>query len=101
MKTKIRKRIPNTHPALRNCLRVLGLGIALAAWLPRAGAATHYVWQGSTNPVPPYTNWATASPEIQAAVNESADGDLVLVTNGVYNAGGAHLTASPLVLSRW
>ena len=100
MKTKIRKRIPNTHPALRNCLRVLGLGIALAAWLPRAGAATHYVWQGSTNPVPPYTNWATASPEIQAAVNESADGDLVLVTNGVYNAGGAHLTASPLVLSR-
>jgi hypothetical protein len=28
-------------------------------------AATHYVWQSSPGPAPPYTNWATAAVTIQ------------------------------------
>ena len=91
MKTATQTRIPNVATALRHCTQMLSLGVALAAWIPPAGAATHYVWQGSTNPVPPYTNWATAAHEIQAAVDATDDGDLVLVTNGVYSTGGSLL----------
>lgn len=44
-------------------------------------AATLYVSLGSTNPTPPYTNWATAATNIQDAIEASADGDLILVTS--------------------
>ncbi len=59
-------------------------------------AATHYVSLGSTNPTPPYTNWATAATSIQAAVNVAATKDAVLVTDGVY-PGGVSVT-KPLTL---
>jgi len=49
-----------------------------------ASADTHYVDAGNATPTPPYTNWATAAATIQAAVNEAAAGDIVLVTNGHY-----------------
>lgn len=53
-------------------------------------ADTHYVWKGNPAPVPPFTNgWASAATQIQDAVSVAANGDLVLVTNGVYNTGGA------------
>jgi hypothetical protein len=32
-------------------------------------------------------NWANATKSIQAAVNIALEGDIVLVTNGVYNTG--------------
>lgn len=51
-------------------------------------ADTRYVSVNCTNPVAPYTNWATAARSIQDAADISADGDLVLVTNGYYRAGG-------------
>ena len=51
-------------------------------------ATTHYVVAGGTNAVPPYTNCVTAATNIQDAVDVAANGDIVLVTNGIYATGG-------------
>ncbi len=50
---------------------------------------THYVDVASSNPVPPYTSWSTASTVIQDAVDETHHGDMVLVASGTYETGGA------------
>jgi len=52
-------------------------------------AETHYVDRNSTNPVSPFLTWETAAVEIQAAVDVATNGSTVLVTNGVYDTGGA------------
>jgi len=54
----------------------------------RSFAATLYVDVNSTNPVAPYTNWATAANVIQDAVDAAGTNDTVLVTNGTYSTGG-------------
>jgi parallel beta-helix repeat protein len=53
-----------------------------------ASADTLYVWQGSSFDQPPYANWTTAARTIQDAVDAAQEGDIVLVTNGVYAIGG-------------
>lgn len=61
----------------------------LLGLLPRVGHTdTHYVDFYATNPVSPYTNWASASTSIQPALDAAVNGAVVLVSNGVYNSGG-------------
>jgi hypothetical protein len=51
-------------------------------------AATYSVNISNPSPAPPYTTWASASTDIQSAVNETTNGDLVLVNDGAYQSGG-------------
>ena len=53
-----------------------------------ASSPIHYV-SLSGGHVSPFTSWATAATNIQAAVDVARDGETVLVTNGGYNSGGA------------
>ena len=54
-----------------------------------AVATTHYVDVSNAAPVAPYTNWATASTNIQMAIVWSDSGDEILVAPGTYLLAGA------------
>jgi PKD domain len=67
-------------------LRSLILCLCLLAL--RAAATTYYVDINNPNPTPPYTSWNTAATNLQDAIAETADGDLVLVNPGIYHSSG-------------
>jgi|ERR1017187_3728311 parallel beta-helix repeat protein len=51
-------------------------------------ATTYYVNVANPAPAAPFTNWPTAATDIQSAIDVATNGDIVLVTNGVYQTGG-------------
>src|SRR5467141_2418768 len=65
------------------------LATAASPW-----AAVRYVDVNSTNGTPPYTTWATAATNIQAAVDYAVAGDEIVVTNGIYASGGRATTVA-------
>ena len=77
----IPKGVMKSHPLL----------FSVACWLLfvcTVPASVLYVDLNCTNPVPPYTNWNTASTDIQSAIDSASNGDQIFVTNGVYKSGG-------------
>ena len=64
------------------------LAVAFFAATCAAHAGTRYVNVSNSFPASPYSSWANAATTIQAALDISVTGDLILVTNGVYAVGG-------------
>ena len=73
-------------PFLRAVFHLSSAAMALASF--NLSAATLYVSLDSPNLSPPFAAWATAATNIQQAVDAASAGDEILVTNGVYAAGG-------------
>ena len=74
----------------RRCTKPWLLPPAVVFWLlvaANAFAGEHYVRPYSPLPTPPYGDWDTAAETIQDAINVAGAGDLILVTNGVYQTG--------------
>jgi len=67
-------------------LKLTAFSLALSA--VSALCSTHYVDASGTNSTPPYSNWLTAATIIQDAIDIAATGDEIVVTNGLYSAGG-------------
>src|SRR5262245_24504665 len=80
----------------RSCclLGATGWGCFLSATIALSGspAVEHFVWPDSPAPAPPYLTWENAAHTIQEAVDVTAEGDLVVVTNGIYATGSRRIS---------
>ncbi|VGO21701.1 choice-of-anchor Q domain-containing protein [Pontiella sulfatireligans] len=85
------KKQSNTLRIIR--LATLALSFAACPFFTGTSfAGTLYVSQASPQDGPG-TNWPTAFHTIQSAINGAGSGDLVLVTNGTYNAGATEINS--------
>ena len=69
-------------------MRVLAIVAVFAGFALSARATTFYVSAISGNDTNSGLSWAEAKQTIQGGVDAASTNDTVLVTNGVYNAGG-------------
>lgn len=87
-----RQRLPPSkrrNVSARNIAVLVALGASVTLLLPAAHAQTnHYVSLTGGNNTAPYTNWAMAATTIQAAIDASAPGAVIWVSNGIYQTGG-------------
>ena len=68
------------------CFRSLSMGLALLGSAALCPAVDRYVSLTGGH-VPPFTSWADAATNIQIAIDAAAAGDVIWVTNGIYNVG--------------
>lgn len=73
--------------SVKTGLTATALGLALLLPFSNANADTHYVSLSGSN-TSPYTNQVTASRNVQDAINEAGNGDIVEIANGTYNGTG-------------
>jgi PKD repeat protein len=76
-------------PSLGPTVRQAFLMVVSLSWTANdLFGATLFVNANSATPLAPYTSWATAADSIQQAVDAATAGDEIVVTNGIYQAGG-------------
>lgn len=80
---------PGVYPVvLRAWNLTFPAGLSVTSSVTVVEQPVRYVNRNNDTPVAPYTAWADAATNIQDAVNAcSVPGSLVLITNGVYDAG--------------
>jgi hypothetical protein len=81
---------PGTYPViLRAYNDTYPAGVTTTVAVQVGGTPIHYVALSSIAPEAPYASWATAATNIQDAVDAAAGGDQIVISNGVYAAGGS------------
>lgn len=80
-------KLPIQLTSRESFVALLVISLALTLIAGNAYSTVCYVDANSTNPTPPFTNWATAAIHIQDAVDVSSTSDEIVVSNGVYQIG--------------